>query len=101
MPSGPIIGIATFFGLLSVITSTSTLCLLVCVVRLLKKNKSDKGTLCAYIHYIIMYFKGRLCLMICFDLFTESNDFHLPDDVPMTTNPSYMETILSTSQPPP
>ena len=45
MPPGPIIGIATLFGLLSVITTTSTLCLLVCVVQLFKKNKSDKGTL--------------------------------------------------------
>ena len=55
MPPGPIIGIATFFGLLSVIATTSTLCLIVCVVHLFKKNKSVKGTVCAYIH--CMYFK--------------------------------------------
>ena len=72
MPSGPIVGIATFFGLLSVITTTSTLCLFVCVVHLFKKSKSDKGTLCAFIH--CMYFKGGLCLIMCFDLLAEFNE---------------------------
>ena len=56
MLTGPIIGIATLFGLLSVITSTSTLCLFVCVAHLFKKNRSDKGTLCAYTH--CMYFRN-------------------------------------------
>ena len=55
---------------------------------------------CAYI--------SILCLCICvifsmmsFHLLVEAGSVEVNDDIPMTTNPGYMETTLSAPQPPP
>ena len=94
-PSGPIIGLASGFGLLSVITTVMSIIFLFFCVMSFKKKKNVKS---AYMCTLLTTFKY---LILCFDLLTESNNVDSDNDIPMTTNPSYMRTTLSTPQPPP
>ena len=93
-PSGLIIGLASCFGLLSVITTVMSASFLTFCLTSFKKRRNEKGV------YIST---SNVCnySILCFGLLTESNDVDSDNDVPMTTNPSYMRTTLSTPQSPP